>query len=146
MEDYHARIYLPDLDIDKNCVIVLKGVGPKGNPGMPEVGNVDLPEKLIKKGIKDMVRISDGRMSGTDYGTVVLNISPESAIGGALALVNNGDIIEFDVEKRKLHLDVSEDELAMCRSIWKAPEPRATRGYVKIYIDHVERGADLDIL
>ncbi|MDZ7607743.1 MAG: IlvD/Edd family dehydratase [Cyclobacteriaceae bacterium] len=149
MEDYHARIDLPDLDIDENCVIVLKGVGPKGYPGMPEVGNVDLPEKLIKKGIKDMVRISDGRMSGTAYGTVVLHISPESAIGGTLALVNNGDMIELDVEKRRLHLDVSDAELAERRSAWKAPEPMATRGYVKIYIDHVEQaelGADLDIL
>ncbi len=149
MEDYHARIDLPDLDIDENCVIVLKGVGPKGYPGMPEVGNVDLPEKLIKKGIKDMVRISDGRMSGTAYGTVVLHISPESAIGGTLALVNNGDMIVLDVEKRLLHLEVSDAELAKRRSAWTAPEPLATRGYVKIYIDHVEQaelGADLDIL
>jgi len=149
MEDYHARIDLPDLDIDEDSVIVLKGVGPKGYPGMPEVGNVDLPEKLIKKGVKDIVRISDGRMSGTAYGTVVLHISPESAIGGTLALVNNGDMIELDVEKRRLHLEVSDAELAKRRAVWKAPEPMATRGYVKIYIDHVEQaelGADLDIL
>jgi L-arabonate dehydrase len=130
---------LPDLDIDENCVIVLKGVGPKGYPGMPEVGNVDLPEKLIKRGIKDMVRISDGRMSGTAYGTVVLHISPESAIGGTLALVHNGDMIVLDVEKRLLHLEVSDAELAKRRTTWKAPEPLATRGYVKIYIDHVEQ-------
>lgn len=149
MEDYHARIDLPDLDIDENCVIVLKGVGPKGYPGMPEVGNVDLPEKLIKKGIKDMVRISDGRMSGTAYGTVVLHISPESSIGGTLALVQNGDLIELDVENRLLNLDVSDRELAERRANWKAPEPMATRGYVKIYLDHVEqaeKGADLDVL
>ncbi len=149
MEDYHERIDLPDLDIDENCVIVLKGVGPKGYPGMPEVGNVDLPEKLIKKGVKDMVRISDGRMSGTAYGTVVLHISPESAIGGTLALVENGDMIELDVPARKLHLDVSPDELARRRAAWKAPEPLATRGYVRIYLDHVEQaelGADLDVL
>ena len=149
MEDYHARIDLPNLDIDENCVIVLKGVGPKGYPGMPEVGNVDLPEKLIKKGIKDMVRISDGRMSGTAYGTVVLHISPESSIGGNLALVQNGDMIELDVENRLLNLDVSDEELERRRSNWNAPDPLATRGYVKIYLDHVEQaenGADLDVL
>jgi len=149
MEDYHERIDLPDLDIDENCVIVLKGVGPKGYPGMPEVGNVDLPEKLIKKGVKDMVRISDGRMSGTAYGTVVLHISPESSIGGNLALVQDGDMIELDVERRLLQLDVSDEELAMRRANWKAPDPLATRGYVRIYLDHVEqaeKGADLDVL
>lgn len=149
MEDYHARIDLPDLDIDENSVIVLKGVGPKGYPGMPEVGNVDLPEKLIKKGIKDMVRISDGRMSGTAYGTVVLHISPESSIGGNLALVQNGDMIELDVEKRLLELRISDEELLERRSKWKTPDPVATRGYVRIYLDHVEqaeKGADLDVL
>jgi len=149
MEDYHERIDLPDLDIDENSVIVLKGVGPKGYPGMPEVGNVDLPEKLIKKGIKDMVRISDGRMSGTAYGTVVLHISPESSIGGTLALVHNGDMIELDVENRLLQLHVSDDELVKRRDAWMPPDPMATRGYVKIYLDHVEqaeKGADLDVL
>ncbi len=149
MEDYHERIDLPDLDIDENSVIVLKGVGPKGYPGMPEVGNVDLPKKLILKGVKDMVRISDGRMSGTAYGTVVLHVSPESSIGGTLALVQNGDEIELNVEKRLLHLHVSDEELAKRRANWKAPEPLATRGYVKIYLDHVEqadKGADLDLL
>ena len=149
MEDYHARIDLPDLDIDENCVIVLKGVGPKGYPGMPEVGNVDLPEKLILKGVKDMVRISDGRMSGTAYGTVVLHISPESTVGGTLALVENGDLIELDVPNRKLQLLVSDDELAARRARWQPPAPMAARGYVKIYIDHVEQahlGADLDVL
>jgi L-arabonate dehydrase len=149
MEDYHARIDDPALDIDETCVIVLKGVGPKGYPGMPEVGNVDLPEKLILQGVKDMVRISDGRMSGTAYGTVVLHVSPESSIGGTLALVENGDMIELDVEARRLHLDVPEAVLQKRKAAWRAPEPLATRGYVKIYIDHVEqadRGADLDIL
>lgn len=149
MEDYHERIDLPDLDIDENSVIVLKGVGPKGYPGMPEVGNVDLPKKLILQGVKDMVRISDGRMSGTAYGTVVLHVSPESSIGGTLALVQNGDEIELNVEKRLLHLHVSDEELARRRAAWKAPEPLATRGYVKIYLDHVEqadKGADLDLL
>jgi L-arabonate dehydrase len=149
MEDYHARIDLPDLDIDENSVIVLKGVGPKGYPGMPEVGNVDLPEKLILRGIKDMVRISDGRMSGTAYGTVVLHVSPESTVGGTLALVQNGDLIELDVPARRLQLLVSDEELALRRANWQAPAPMAARGYVKIYIDHVEqahKGADLDIL
>lgn len=149
MEDYHERIDLPDLDIDENSVIILKGVGPKGYPGMPEVGNVDLPEKLILKGVKDMVRISDGRMSGTAYGTVILHVSPESTVGGTFALVQNGDMIELDVENRKLHLDVSDEELKKRKAAWKAPEPVASRGYAKIYIDHVEqadKGADLDIL
>jgi len=149
MEDYHARIDLPDLNINENSVIVLKGVGPKGYPGMPEVGNVDLPKKLILQGVKDMVRISDGRMSGTAYGTVVLHVSPESTIGGTLALVQDGDEIELNVEKRLLQLHVSDEELAKRRANWKAPTPVATRGYVKIYLDHVEqadKGADLDVL
>jgi dihydroxy-acid dehydratase len=149
MEDYHQRIDDPDLPVDEDCVIVLKGVGPKGYPGMPEVGNVDLPEKLLRKGIKDMVRISDGRMSGTAYGTVVLHVAPESAAGGTLALVKDGDMIELDVEKRKLHLDISDEELQKRRKAWVAPEPMADRGYVKFYIDHVQQanlGADLDVL
>ncbi|HMS67662.1 MAG TPA: IlvD/Edd family dehydratase, partial [Saprospiraceae bacterium] len=112
IEDYHHRIDDEDLDIDENSVIVLKGVGPVGYPGMPEVGNVDLPEKLLKKGVRDMVRISDGRMSGTAAGTVVLHVSPESSIGGTLALVQSGDFITLDVEARKLELLVSDQELA----------------------------------
>jgi len=149
MEDYHHRIDDPALDIDETCVIVLKGVGPVGYPGMPEVGNVDLPEKLLKKGIKDMIRISDGRMSGTAAGTVILHVSPESSVGGVLALVKDGDMIELDVAKRKLHLDISEEELKKRKAAWKKPEPMATRGYVKFYIDHVQQahlGADLDVL
>ena len=149
MEDYHVRIDDPELDIDESSVIVLKGVGPKGYPGMPEVGNVDLPEKLIKKGVKDMVRISDGRMSGTAYGTVVLHISPESSIGGNLALVKNGDIIELDVENRRLHIDVTDEELKKRKSEWISPEPHSERGYVKLYLDHIQqadKGADFDIL
>ena len=149
MEDYHARIDDPDLDIDENSVIVLKNVGPVGYPGMPEVGNVDLPEKLLRKGVKDIIRISDGRMSGTAAGTVILHVSPESAIGGTLALVKEGDIIELDVEKRKLHLEVSPEELQKRRAKWSPEKPMAVRGYVKIYIDHVQQshlGADLDIL
>jgi dihydroxy-acid dehydratase len=149
MEDYHERVDDPDLNIDENSVIVLKNVGPVGYPGMPEVGNVDLPEKLLRKGVKDMIRISDGRMSGTAAGTVVLHVSPESAIGGALALVKDGDIIELDVEKRKLHLDITDEELQKRRAEWMPPAPMAQRGYVKFYIDHVQQahlGADLDIL
>jgi dihydroxy-acid dehydratase len=149
MEDYHARIDDPDLAIDENSVIVLKGVGPVGYPGMPEVGNVDLPEKLLRRGIRDLVRISDGRMSGTAAGTVVLHVSPESSIGGTLALVKDGDIIELDVSKRRLHLDVSDEELTKRRAEWKAAEPMASRGYVRFYIDHVQQahlGADLDVL
>ena len=149
MEDYHERIDNADLDIDENSVIVLKGVGPKGYPGMPEVGNVDLPEKLLKKGITDMVRISDGRMSGTAAGTVVLHVSPESAVGGTLALVQNGDMIELDVEQRRLHLDISDEELAKRRAAWVPPPAMAARGYVKIYLNHVQQahlGADLDLL
>lgn len=149
IEDYHKRIDDPDLDIDETCVIVLKGVGPKGYPGMPEVGNVDLPEKILRKGIKDMVRISDGRMSGTAAGTVVLHVSPESSVGGTLALVKDGDMIELDVAQRRLHLEVSEEELQKRKAAWTPPAPLATRGYVKLYIDHVQQadlGADLDIL
>ena len=149
MEDYHARIDDPALDIDASCVIVLKSVGPKGYPGMPEVGNVDLPEKLILQGVKDMVRISDGRMSGTAYGTVVLHISPESAVGGTLALVKDGDMIELDVANRKLQLDVPDEELKKRKASWTAPAPHTERGYVRLYMEHVQqadKGADLDIL
>ncbi len=149
IEDYHARIDDPLLDIDENCVMVLKYVGPVGYPGMPEVGNMALPKKILAKGIKDMVRISDGRMSGTAYGTAVLHVSPESAIGGTLALVENGDMIELNVPQRKLHLHVSDEVLAERKVKWVAPKPAASRGYVSLYIKHVEgsdKGADLDFL
>ena len=149
IEDYNKRIDDPDLDVDETCVMVLKYVGPVGYPGMPEVGNMALPKKILQKGIKDMVRISDGRMSGTAYGTAVLHVSPESAIGGALALVQNGDMIELDVANRKLHLDVSDEELTKRRAEWKKPEPATNRGYVHLYINHVmgaDKGADLDFL
>ncbi|MDN5201884.1 IlvD/Edd family dehydratase [Fulvivirgaceae bacterium BMA10] len=149
IEDCHARIDDPDLDIDENSVIVLQGVGPVGYPGMAEVGNVSLPAKLLKKGVKDMVRISDGRMSGTAFGTVVLHVSPESAIGGTLALVRTGDIIELDVPNRRLELKISEEELNSRRAKWKASKAHADRGYVKLYINSVQQshlGADLDFL
>jgi dihydroxy-acid dehydratase len=139
----------PDLDIDENCVMVLKYVGPVGYPGMAEVGNMALPKKILAKGIKDMVRVSDGRMSGTAYGTAVLHVSPESAIGGTLALVQNGDRIELNVPQRKLQLLVSDEELEKRKKSWKPPAPAATRGYVSLYINHVlgaEKGADLDFL
>lgn len=149
IEDYHARIDDPSLDIDETCVMVLKNVGPVGYPGMPEVGNMELPQKLVRKGIKDMVRISDGRMSGTAYGTVVLHISPESAIGGTLALVQDGDIIELDLKKRSLTLDVPDSELTLRKKRWKAPEPVTDRGYIRLFIEHVlqaENGCDFDFL
>ncbi|MBI3451531.1 MAG: dihydroxy-acid dehydratase, partial [Rhodospirillales bacterium] len=123
IDDYNARIDDPRLDVDENCVMVLKNCGPKGYPGFPEVGNFALPRKILKKGVTDMVRISDARMSGTAYGTVVLHAAPEAAIGGPLALVRNGDMIELDVAKRRLHLDVSEAELTRRRKAWRAPEP-----------------------
>ncbi|CAN5724943.1 IlvD/Edd family dehydratase [soil metagenome] len=149
IEDYHARIDDPALEIDENSVMVLKGVGPRGYPGMPEVGNMGLPKKLLEKGVRDLVRISDGRMSGTAFGTVVLHVAPESAIGGTLALVQNGDMIELDVEKRSLHLDVPEAELSRRLAVWQPPVQRAERGYVNMYIRHVQQanvGADLDFL
>lgn len=149
IEDYHERIDQPDLDIDETCIMVLKNVGPVGYPGMPEVGNMELPEKLVKAGVQDMVRISDGRMSGTAYGTVVLHVSPEAAVGGTLALVRNGDMIELDVPARRLTLDVPDEELEKRRADWKAPETGTNRGYARLYIEHVEqaeRGCDLDFL
>jgi dihydroxy-acid dehydratase len=149
IEDYHARIDDPELDIDENSIMVLKYVGPVGYPGMPEVGNMALPKKILEKGIKDMVRISDGRMSGTAYGTAVLHVSPESAIGGTLALVQNGDLIELNVPERRLQLLVSDEELMKRRALWAAPPPAASRGYVSLYVKHVQgadQGADLDFL
>ena len=149
IEDFHTRIDDPNLDIDERCVMVLKYCDPKGYPGMAEVGNMPLPPKVLKKGITDMVRISDARMSGTAYGTVILHISPEAAAGGTLALVENGDEIELDVEKRRLELLVSESEIQRRRSSWEAPQPPLDRGYWKLYFDHVlqaHQGADLDFL
>jgi dihydroxy-acid dehydratase len=149
IEDFHKRIDDPKLDIDAHCVMVLKNCGPKGYPGMAEVGNMPLPPKLLKKGVTDMVRVSDARMSGTAYGTVVLHVAPEAAAGGALALVENGDIIDLDVAKRRLQLLVPEEELAQRRGKWKEPEPPLERGYWRLYFDHVlqaDEGADLDFL
>jgi dihydroxy-acid dehydratase len=148
IEDLHARIDDENLDIDEHCIMVLKGCGPKGYPGMAEVGNMPLPPKLLRRGITDILRISDARMSGTAYGAVVLHVSPEAAAGGPLALVRNGDMIEVDVPARRLHLDVSEAELAARRASWK-PAPAPKRGWYKLYVDHVQQahlGADLDVL
>ncbi len=149
IEDYHARVDDPALNIDETCIMVLKNVGPVGYPGMPEVGNMPLPKKLLEKGVTDLIRISDGRMSGTAFGTVVLHVSPESAIGGNLALVQNGDFIELDVPNKRLQLEVSEDVLAARRIQWQAPALASTRGYVNLYVQHVQqadKGADLDFL
>jgi L-arabonate dehydrase len=149
IEDFHKRIDDENLDIDENCVMVLKNCGPKGYPGMAEVGNMPLPPKVLRKGITDMVRISDARMSGTAYGTVVLHTAPEAAAGGPLAVVRNGDIIELDVPKRRIQLHISDDELARRLAEWKAPEPPLKSGYWKMYVDHVlqaDEGVDLDFL
>ena len=149
IEQYHERILDPDLDIDADSIMVLQNCGPKGYPGMAEVGAMGLPPKLLALGIKDMVRISDARMSGTAYGTVVLHVCPEAAAGGTLALVRDGDFIELDVEGRRLHLDVSEEELARRRASWKAVLPVLHGGYQQMYVQHVmqaSRGADLDFL
>jgi dihydroxy-acid dehydratase len=149
IEDYHARVDDPNLDIDENSVMVLQNVGPVGYPGMPEVGNMAIPRRLLEKGVTDMVRISDGRMSGTGFGTVVLHVSPEAAIGGVIALVRDGDLISLDVEGRSLTLLVDEAELAARRAAWQPSHPTATRGYVQLYQRHVQQahlGADMDFL
>ncbi|MDF2156782.1 IlvD/Edd family dehydratase [Algoriphagus sp. CAU 1675] len=149
IDDYKARIDSPELDIDETCVMVMKNVGPKGYPGMPEVGNMGLPKKLLEKGTKDMVRISDGRMSGTGFGTVVLHVSPESAIGGPLALVQNGDMIELDVPNRSLNLLISEEEFAKRMSEFQPVELPYERGYVNLFLDKVNQaheGVDFDFL
>jgi dihydroxy-acid dehydratase len=149
IEDYKAKIEDEALDVDETCILVLKNCGPKGYPGMAEVGNMGLPPKVLRKGVRDMVRISDARMSGTAYGTVVLHVCPEAAAGGTLALVGNGDVIELDVEARRLHLEVDEEELTRRRTAWQPPPPAMTSGYQKLYVDTVLQacdGADLDFL
>ncbi len=148
-EHMHRRLDDDTLDVDASCVLVLKNCGPKGYPGMAEAGNMPLPAKLLREGVTDMVRVSDARMSGTAYGTVVLHVAPEAAAGGPLALVQDGDMIELDVAARRLHLDVAADELARRRLAWKAPQAPVARGWTKLYFDHVQQanlGADLDFL
>ena len=149
IDDYKARIEDEDLDIDETCVMVLKYCGPRGYPGMAEVGNMGLPPKVLRKGITDMVRISDARMSGTAYGTVVLHVSPEAARGGALAVVQSGDMITLDVAGRRLHLEVSDEDLARRLAAWKSPVQRPNGGYAQLFHDHVQgadTGADMDFL
>ncbi|MCX5538827.1 dihydroxy-acid dehydratase [Paraburkholderia sp. CNPSo 3076] len=148
VEELHAKVDDASLDIDEHCIMVLKGAGPRGYPGFAEVGNMPLPKKVLQKGITDMVRISDGRMSGTAYGAVVLHVSPEAAAGGPLALVRTGDMIELDVAARRLHLEVSDAELARRKTEWQAPA-LPERGYYRLYVEHVlqaDKGADLDFL
>ena len=148
IEHYKSRIQDPELDIDASSIMVLKNCGPKGYPGMAEVGNMGLPPKLLKQGVTDMVRISDARMSGTAFGAVVLHVAPEAAAGGPLALVQDGDVIVLDVPGRSLHLQVSEQELARRRSLWQAP-PEPLSGYVRMHHRHVlqaDQGADFDFL
>jgi len=151
IEDFHARIDNPDLDIDETCVMVLRGCGPKGYPGMPEAANTPLPAKLLAAGVRDMIRICDGRMSGTAYGTVVLHVAPESAAGGPLSLVRDGDMISLDVPARRIDLDVPAEELRRrqpseaAEAAYSAP----LRGWQQLYVDHVmqaDRGVDLDFL
>ena len=149
IDDLHRRIDDPKLDVRESDILVLKNCGPKGYPGFPEVGNFTLPAKLLKRGVTDMVRISDARMSGTAYGTVVLHTAPEAAAGGPLALVKNGDTIELDVARRRIHLDVSDAELARRKAKWKAPPPHAERGWVRLYCETVQQadqGVDLEFL
>ena len=149
IEDYKARIDDEDLDVDETSVLVLKNVGPKGYPGMPEVGNMGLPKKLLEKGVRDMIRISDGRMSGTGFGTVVLHASPEAAAGGNFAVVKTGDVIELDVAARRLYLDVPDEELALRKQSFTPQPVGISRGYAYVYTQHVEQahlGADIDFL
>ena len=149
IEDYHSRIDDEALDIDETCIMVLKNCGPLGYPGFAEVGNMGLPPKVLRKGIRDMIRISDGRMSGTAYGTVVLHVAPEAAKGGPLAVVQTGDMIDLDVVARRIHLDISGAELLHRLSQWSAPPPHATSGYARIFLDHVmqaDTGVDFDVL
>ncbi|OUS05011.1 dihydroxy-acid dehydratase [Rhodobacterales bacterium 52_120_T64] len=149
IEDMKANIDRPDLPVDENTILVLKGCGPKGYPGMPEVGNMPIPQVLVEKGVRDMVRVSDGRMSGTAFGTVVLHVTPESNAGGTLGLVKTGDRIQLSAKNGVLALLVSEAELEERRKTWLPEESVYSRGYAKLYIDHVlqaDRGADLDFL
>jgi dihydroxy-acid dehydratase len=149
IEDYKARIDTDILDVDESCILVLKNVGPKGYPGMPEVGNMGLPKKLLEKGVKDMVRISDGRMSGTGFGTVVLHVSPEAAMGGNFSVLEDGDMISLDVHNRSLSVAISDEELEKRKKNRKVLPPIVDRGYVNLYVNHVQQahlGADMDFL
>ena len=149
IDDYRARIDDPALDIDESCVMVLKNCGPRGYPGMPEIGNMSLPAQILARGVTDMVRLSDARMSGTAYGTVILHVTPEAAVGGPLALVQNGDLIALDVEARTLNVQITEAELRRRRAQWQAPPSVAMPGYQTLYVQHTlqaDQGCDLDFL
>ena len=151
IEDFHARIDDPNLDVDKDSVLVLRGCGPKGYPGMPEVANMPMPQKLLSQGVRDMVRICDGRMSGTAYGTVILHVAPEAAAFGPLAFIQTGDVISLDVEKRTLNVELTDEELKNRKPSQKMIDALAKpeRGWQKMYVDHVtqaDTGADLDFL
>jgi len=151
IEDFHARIDDPNLDVDKDSVLVLRGCGPKGYPGMPEVANMPMPQKLLSQGVRDMVRICDGRMSGTAYGTVILHVAPEAAAFGPLSLIQTGDVISLDVEKRTLNVELSDEELNSRKPSQKMIDALAKpdRGWQKMYVEHVNQadtGADLDFL
>ena len=144
-----ARIDRDDLEVDASCVLVLRSAGPLGGPGMPEWGMLPLPKKLLKQGVRDMVRVSDARMSGTSYGTCVLHVAPESFVGGPLALVRNGDLIELDAGKQVLNLQVPENELQKRKRAWRSPERKYERGYGAIFSRHVTQadvGCDFDFL
>jgi len=148
-DDLSARIDLPDLEIDQNSVIVLQNAGPQGAPGMPEWGQLPIPKKLLEQGVRDMVRISDARMSGTSYGACVLHVTPESYVGGPLAFVQDGDLIELDVPARKLNVLISDEEMAKRKKAWIAPAPKFERGFGKLYLQHIQqadKGCDFDFL
>ena len=148
-DDLQRRIHAPDLDVGPRDILVLQNSGPVGGPGMPEIGNLPIPRKLLQQGVRDMVRISDARMSGTAFGTIVLHVAPESAAGGPLALVEDGDLVELDVPGRRLELKVSETDLARRRARWTAPEPGYDRGYGQLFLHHVtqaDEGCDFDFL
>jgi len=149
IEDFHARVDDPKLDVDAGCVMVLKNCGPRGYPGMGEVGNMPIPAKLLKKGVTDMVRISDARMSGTAFGCCVLHVAPESFIGGPLAFVRNGDQIELDIERRRLQLLIDDAEMMKRKRAWKAPARKFERGYGALFSQHIKQaneGCDFDFL
>jgi dihydroxy-acid dehydratase len=147
--DMAARIDAPDREVTKDSVIVLQSAGPQGAPGMPEWGQLPIPQKLLKQGVRDMVRISDARMSGTSYGACVLHVTPESHVGGPLALLRTGDLITLDIAARRIDVQLSEDELARRKAEWKAPAPKFSRGYGAIYLKHIQQadtGCDFDFL
>lgn len=149
VDDMYKRIDDPDLEVTKDSVLVLKNAGPKGAPGMPEWGQLPIPQKLLKQGVRDMVRISDCRMSGTSFGACVLHVAPEAAVGGNLALVKTGDLITLDVEARKLELHVSDEELNKRRATWTPPKSPYSRGYGALFMEHVtqaDEGCDFDFL